>query len=287
MTTQETDSIRLSPSAINTYYRSPRLFYYQYILKMKTPLNIHLYKGNFVHKILENLFSATSFRDTQAYCNNEIKKWNPPEFIHKDMTPEERELQVKEVEMMLTTFCNRLNQKIEMALVQGKAKDKHHAWNLIKPRMREQKIYDKERNIVGIIDSVETNFDKEVYVIDYKTSSLYKHTMATEYFRQISIYAYLYLKEHGRVPDYVGIDYLRYGEVYMVPLWIGNLKDMVIEQAKNDIDMVRAHTKSRNIEDYPKGTDDFALRDIEYFEKKLAQKEESVEEIEDDIELDL
>ena len=265
--------LRLSPSSINTFLRSPRLFYYQYILGMKSPPNIHLYKGSFVHGILEDLFSGGRYIDPKVYCTTRMNDWNPPQAIIQHMKEGETEENHRnETAKILQVFATRLTEKIEMILLEGKARDKNHAWNLIKPKLREHKIFDTERNVVGIIDSVETNFDDEVYVMDYKTSKLYKNTMSTEYVRQIAIYAYLFKKEFGKLPQYVGINYLRYGETYMIPLWImdGKLGEMLEAQAIADIEYVRKNTVSTNIEDYPKGNDEFANQDIEYFEKKLA-----------------
>jgi ATP-dependent helicase/DNAse subunit B len=272
MTTNET--LRLSPSAINTYFRSPRLFFYQYILKLKSPANIHLYKGSFIHKVLEDYFSATRYIPAQTFFNEQLTKWNPPIEIVRHMDENDKiENHLAEIKKMLEVFAHHFEDKMDMILLEGKARDKNHAWNLIKPKLREHKIFDEERNIVGIIDSIEMNFDNEVYVIDYKTSKLFKNTLSTEYVRQIAIYAYLYKKEFGKLPDYIGINYLRYSQTYMIPLWIfdGQIGKLVEDQAKKDIDYVREHSFSRNISDYQKGNDDFANRDIEYFEKKYPE----------------
>jgi len=257
--------LRLSPSAINTYFRSPRLFYYQYILKMKSPPNIHLYKGSFIHKILEDLFVVPQYKDLPTFFSNKMKSWEPPEKIIEHMSEADLEYDHKaDTELILSMFANRFEEKIAMVINEGKARDKNHAWNLLRPKFREHKIFDKERNVVGIIDSIETDYSNHTYIIDYKTSKLFRHTLPEDYIRQVSIYAYLFLKENGVLPDYSGIHYLRYGEIFLIPI-----TKEIIEQAKKDIDFVREKTKSRDINDYPKGTDEYALRDIEYFEQKL------------------
>ena len=259
--------MRLSPTSINTYFRSPRLFYYNYILKMKNPPNIHLYKGNFVHDALEKCFASTKYRELLPIFEKNMEKWNPPKAIIEHMSEDELGFDHKaEAFMMLKMFARRFEDKLEMIMWEGKARDKNHAWNLIKPKLKEYRITDKERNILGIIDSVETNFHKQVYIIDYKTSKLYRHTLPEDYVRQLSLYAYMYRQEFGTIPDYVGINYLRYGEVYMFPV-----TEDLVKKAEEDIDYVRTKITSTNIEDYPKGNDNFALRDIEYFEEKLGK----------------
>lgn len=261
------EMIKLSPSAINTYFRSPRLFYYQYVCRLKNPPNIHLYKGSFVHKVLEDLFAFPRFTEPQRFFDAQMNTWSPPQAIIDHLDPGDNiEKHKLEASKMLNIFARRFNDKIDMIMLEGKARDRSHAWNLIKPKLREHKIFDEERNIVGIIDSIETSFDETTYIIDYKTSKLYKNTVPNEYVRQVSIYAYLFSKEFGKLPNYAGINYLRYGETFLVPI-----TDAVIQQAKDDIDLVRKNSFSRDINDYPKGNDEFANRDIEYFETKYPQ----------------
>lgn len=252
-----TKELRLSPSAVNTYFRCPRLFYYNYILKTRAPPNIHLYKGNFVHKILEHVFDSTKWVDIKEYAHHQMLTWKPNNKWLKD--EKDAEHHRLEAEKILEMFANRVNEKIDMILLEGKAKSKNHAWNLVRPRLRECKIHDKTLNVVGIIDSVETSFDEMVYVIDYKTSKLYRHTIPQEYIRQISIYAYLYNQEHGKLPDYVGIHYLRYGEVFIIPV-----TEELVEEAVEDIKFVREKSKSISKDDYPRCSQKWC--DCNYFE---------------------
>jgi len=198
-----------------------------------------------------------------VFCEKQLNAWNPGKLV-QNLTDDEKNAHFIEATKILETFCARFENKLDMILFEGKAKDKDHAWNLAKPRLREYKIHDKERNVVGIIDSIETSFDNQTYVIDYKTSKLYQHTLPEEYVRQVSIYAYLFEKKFGRKPSYVGVHYLRYGEVFLIPVF-----DELIEKAKKDIDVVRQKIReTRKIDDYPKGQDKFALQDIEYYEQK-------------------
>ncbi len=209
--------MKTSPSSINTFFRCKRLFYHNYILKKTLPPNIHLYKGTFTHKILENLFLSMRFVDmNEKYVEKVMLDWNPPQGFVKD--EKDNEFHKKEVELMLLAFGKRLKEKLEMIIFEGKAKELNHAWNLAKPKLREHKIFDEVEQITGIIDSVETDYDDRIYLVDYKTSKLYRHTMPEEYFRQISLYAYLYRQEFGKLPHYVAIHYLRYGEVFIMPV---------------------------------------------------------------------
>jgi len=226
------------------YARCPRLFYYVYILKKELPPNIHLYKGSFTHKILENVFLNNRYVDIAKYAETQLIDWNPPKsFIKND---EDNEFHKKEVLLMLQAFSNRFKEKLEMIIFEGKARDLNHAWNLAKPKLREHKIFDKELNITGIIDSIETDYNDKIYLVDYKTSKLYRHTMPEEYFRQLGIYAYLYRQEFGNLPSYVAIHYLRYGEIFIVPV-----NENMVEEVLKFISEMREKITSTNIDDYP------------------------------------
>jgi CRISPR/Cas system-associated exonuclease Cas4 (RecB family) len=200
----------------------------------------------------------TKFVDTKAYFTKFMESWSPNPTYFKD--DKDAEFHKLEATKMLEMFSNRLNEKIEMVVLEKKAKDKNHAWNLIKPKLKEYKIFDKDLNVVGVIDNIEISYDELVYVIDYKTSKLYRHTLPEEYVRQVSIYAYLYLKEFGKLPNFVGINYLRYGEVFIIPV----TKELV-EQAIKDIHMVREKSVSKNLADYPRCSSEWC--DCNHFEK--------------------
>jgi len=236
-------SIKLSPTSINTFARCQRLFYYVYIEKRETKPNIHLYKGTFTHKLLENVFLNARYIDISAYAEEQLKTWKPhPSFIKNEA---DNEFHKKEVSMMLKSFASRFKEKLDMIIFEGKAKDLNHAWNIAKPKLREHKIHDKEENITGIIDSVETDYNENIYLVDYKTSKLYRHTMPEEYFRQLALYAYLYRQEFGDLPAYVAIHYLRYGEVFIVPV-----SESMITEVLEFVHKMKKHIESTDINDY-------------------------------------
>lgn len=237
------DLTRLSPSIINNFYKCKRLFFYTHLLGKTTPPNIHLYKGTFSHKVLENVFINTRYVDIEKYVENQMPTWNPGKLCPN---PTESEFHKKEVETMLRIFARRFKEKIDMLIMEGKAKEVNHAWNILKPRLREHKIHDKELNVVGVIDSIEEGFEGQIYLVDYKTSKLYRHTMPDEYFRQLGIYAYLYNQEFGNLPTYVAIHYLRYGEVFIVPV-----NQSIVDAALKDIHFVKEYMQKTDIKDYP------------------------------------
>lgn len=258
--TKEKDSrLRLSPSAINTYYRCPRVFYYNYILKKRTPPNIHLYKGSFVHKVLEDMFDSTRYVDPEEYVAKAMTKWKIPRAIMKRL--DDPTHHTNEAKKMLELFAKRLEDKLDMVAMEKKINGINHAWNMVRPKMREQRIYDDELHLVGVIDSIEKDYNDNVYLVDYKTSKLYRNTMKESYIRQVKIYAYLYFKEFGEMPDYVAVNYLRYGEIFIVPVY-----DAMLDEVRDIVNEVREGASSRNIEDYPSCGFDWC--DCNYFDEK-------------------
>lgn len=208
----------------------------------------------------------TKYVSLSQYVIERMKEWNPPEFLFKN--DKEAKFHRDETEKILNNFMSFVEQKIDMVLMEGKVNGENHAWNYIKPKLREHRIKDKHLNILGIIDSIQTNFDDEVYLIDYKTSKLYKNTISGEYLRQLRIYAYLYYSEFGKLPNYVGVHYLRYGEVYILPVDLVN--ENIIESVEKDVLFVRENTQSENIEDYPKCDSEWC--DCSTIEEKLNAK---------------
>lgn len=270
---QKDSRLRLSPSAINTYYRCPRVFYYNYILKERTPPNIHLYKGSFVHKVLEDLFKSTKYTDIHEYMKTSMNKWKIPSAIMKRLDdPTHHTLEAKK---MLTLFANRLEDRIDMMTMEDKINGPSHAWNLVRPKLREHRIYDEELHIVGIIDSIEKDFDDNVYLVDYKTSKLFRHCISTSYIRQLKIYAYLYFKEFGELPEFVSIHYLRYGEIFTVPV-----QEVFLDEVREIVKEVREAAQKTNIEDFESCGFDWC--DCKYFDEKHGLLEEDKKEDEEE-----
>ena len=198
----------LSPSSINTYEKCPRLFFLKYKAGMKIPNNIHFYKGRLVHEIIEHVFDTKKYRrDMNDWCQKQLTElWSLPPDIRCD----DEEKEKLECSLMLRNFCFHFDNKIELALMDKKVNSKDHAWNLLKPRLREYKMLNDELKLHGIIDSVEHNWDDSVYIVDYKTSKLFGSAVGDDYIRQLELYALLYKLDTGVTANFTSINYLRY-----------------------------------------------------------------------------
>jgi len=249
----------LSPSRINTFFNCPRNYYYHYVLGLQSKPSIHLYRGSLVHQLIDDLFALKDCSSPNKFLKAELKKrWNPSaEGIV--LSVDDNKKFYKDTEQMLNLFARRVADKVKAVLLSGKAHSKIHAWNFAKPRLSEHHLINEEHKVHGIIDSVEKDFDDRVFIVDYKTSTLYKNVVNEDYVRQLRIYSLLYLKEFGRLPTYAAIHYLRYGEIYLFAV----TQDM-IDKAVEDISFVRKYTQSTQMSDYPKC--DKAFCDHHYFE---------------------
>jgi CRISPR/Cas system-associated exonuclease Cas4 (RecB family) len=110
------------------------------------------------------------------------------------------------------------------------------------PRIEEE-YRDQELAVRGYIDAIHER-DGEVHIRDYKTSK--KPVITDEYRLQLAIYALLYTRTHGVVPDTVGIFFLKFGEQLMA------VNDELLKEADLEIRWVHERTQSAEMGDYPK-----------------------------------
>ena len=90
-------------------------------------------------------------------------------------------------------------------------------------------------NVGGFVDAILKDFDHNMILVDYKTSKKYKNAIPEDYVRQLSIYAYLYWKQQGKLPSLVAINYLRYGETFYIMV-----TPSLIKKAIADIETMRS-----------------------------------------------
>ena len=248
----EPSHMRLSPSKINTYLKCPREFYYKYIAKLPEKKTIHLFRGTLVHKVLERLFKQ-QFRTLSQWEKGVPKLWVQGEFEkgweekiakHKWLwevhTNEEMDAMYKETEAILQNFVDSVNKKLT-EMVQWKIyRNKQQAWNAVAPKYAEKWVKSIEYAIVGVIDVVCNDFDGGTTLLDYKTSKRYGPYLPEEYYRQLIIYAFLYTLEMGEMPNFVGVNYLRFDDTFFVKITQSEL-----DEARDLIKMVHDCIKQK------------------------------------------
>jgi len=224
----EPSHMRLSPSKINTYMKCPREFYYKYIAKIPEKKTIHLFRGTLVHQVLEDLFKK-QFKNMTAWEKGDPSAWVQEQFEtgweekiakHKWLwevhTSEEMDNMYLETEDLLQNFVTSINKKLTEMVKWKIYKSKYQAWNSVAPKYAEKWVKSKDYAIVGVIDVVCNDFDGGTTLLDYKTSKRYGPYLPEEYYRQLIIYAFLYTLEMGEMPNFVGVNYLRFDDTFFV-----------------------------------------------------------------------
>lgn len=241
-----------SPSSINTYKQCPRKYYYQYILRLKTSPSIHTVRGNVVHSVLEDFFDLSlkglSKDNFQQFFHQQstrllVHHWRDaePKLEQLDLDQHELTHYFEESNLMLINWVNKLSQKI----IEHPQDDLQKAFSDLTP-IREKHYRSDEHWVQGYIDAIE-EIDGKIRVMDYKTSKRFH--LSDEYRLQLAIYALLYQEEHGRIPDEVGIYFLKdTGRLeHTLPA-----DPSMVEVARSEIEVVHMNTESETINDYPK-----------------------------------
>jgi len=293
----EPSFMRLSPSKINTYMKCPREFYYKYIAKIPEKKTIHLFRGTLVHKILEDLFKS-KFKTFKQWEDGSPFEWMENEFVSgweekiaskgwlKELHSEEEIAAMKvETHDILLNFVKSVDKKLNEMVEWKIYKSKYQAWNSVAPKYAEKWVKSNDYAIIGIVDAVCNDFDGGTTLLDYKTSKRYGPYLPEDYYRQLIIYAFLYTLEMGEMPNFVGVNYLRFDDTFYVKVNQG-----VLDEAKEIIMYVHDCLKERmededSYEQKPQnlckwcsfykgngGTCDVSIPKFEYKGKKRSKK---------------
>ena len=207
-----------SPTSILTHMQCPRRYYYRYIKRLEQKPSIYLVMGGIVHSTI-GAFHRTdlseipseSFLETLRSRTMEDldKRWfeSREEFDNLNLSPDEVNSFYNDARSMITNFCKHHINKLIAC--------QHHynisgveAFRRLRPKT-ETKIISERLGVMGVIDAIH-NFNGETVIIDYKTSK--KNDMSSDCMVQLAIYSLLYRESQGRIPDKVGVHFLRHGE---------------------------------------------------------------------------
>lgn len=247
---EQLENLVLSPSSINLFYRCPRRWYFNYVLEQEEPVTSALLRGKVVHESIEDLFMSTKYIDGKKFFKQQLpKKW---EKYNLPLKTEEDKTLFEETALMLNNFWIKHELKLKMSSLDKKMTSKNHIWNSNRPKFREMSINSEKNKIRGFIDAVEEGYDGRTILVDYKTSSLYKHLLDEDYVRQLKLYALMWHDKFGKNPDYLILSYLKYGENF-----IFQFKKEMLREAQMAVEYVRSNTKSTLISDYPCAEDHY------------------------------
>lgn len=258
---------KASASQINLYNACPYKYYLKYKLGIKEPQTLALIKGSFVHAIIEEFYKLKP-----KECGITLRNYKDefPKYIMnvsdkvlimkrksfgKDVPTFEEELKLlcnddfeyaKEIIDVRTIIRNYM-QMFLMQFEQYAKKSEYFTQAWYSARLKFSELELSSDNFIGYADGI-IEKDGSLIVIDYKTSQYYKLGYSKEYERQIKLYAAMYYKLHGEIPDYGCIYFLRYGIQCLYPI----NKETVVDEMINVIDDFAIKVESDDEIDYPK-----------------------------------
>ncbi len=245
--TKQVPSRLQSPSSILTYKQCPRKYFYRYIARLPSKKSIHLVRGSIVHKVLEEFYRADLSRipDESFPCTVKVllqdmfsREWKAaePELGQLGLTAGELEGFYEETKVMIHNFYHYLMDKLS-----DRGGTYVSAMEEFRPRT-EIELRSPAHHVRGFADAIHEH-DGRTYILDYKTSR--KAEITPEYELQLSIYGMIFAELH-RVPDEVGIFFLKHGQELRIPV-----TRAMIERAQIEVEDIHERTCSRNLEDYP------------------------------------
>ncbi len=243
-----------SPSSINTYKQCPRKYFYQYIMKLPTGENIHLIRGKIVHDVLENFYKI----DNEKLSNDNymehmsmhiknlfLKKWDAgiPRMKASGLNDDKISFYKEESTLMLAKWITELFIKFEEEMKKHPDETPGEVFKKIIPISIEEEFRDDELGVRGFVDYIEHDNGK-IKIMDYKTSKNAK--ISPEYRLQLAIYSLLYKIKHNKMPDKVGIWFLKHGEMTLP------VNQELIDHAKFEIEQIHFATEPDDIDEYRK-----------------------------------
>ncbi len=238
-----------SPSSINTYKQCPRKYYYSYIEKLPSKPSIHLIRGKIVHSVLEHFFKVNISKLPEenalfvmkVFINDMMEQhWKKEykELNALDLTKPQLEFYHIETKNMINNWYANFTKKIQAEMT---VYPLLLSFQRLTPKT-ELEYKSEEYGVRGFIDAIYEK-DNEVVLMDYKTSKAPK--LSKEYHLQLGLYALMYNETHNKMPDKVGIDFLKFGEQVI------DVDEALISHAKFEAELIHMNTVTDKKEDYP------------------------------------
>ena len=234
-----------SPSSINTYNQCPRKYYYSYIEKLETKPSIYLIRGNIMHSVLEDFFKVDPKNLSKDHYDFELKTiahellrkfWNEKkgELDSLELGNAKLEFYLRESRKMLDNWLNLFSNKL-------KKEGGVEGFDRLTP---ETEVYfESTKHMVrGYVDAIHI-IDGKINIVDYKTSK--SDELRDEYKLQLEIYALMYHEKYGKMPNKVGVDFVRHGEKFI------DVNQALLDLAKTETALIQKNTQT-NEKDYYK-----------------------------------
>jgi hypothetical protein len=259
-----------SASQINMYNACPFKWYLRYKKGIKEPPSLPLVKGSMLHSIIEEFYKLDPKNCGITLRNYKVEFPNysmqvfdkvltmPRTYFGKSIPTYDEELRslckddfeyAKEI-IDVKNIVRNYMQLFLMQFEQYARKSEYFniAWYTARIKFSELEL--NTDNFQGFADSI-IEKDGRLIINDWKTSGYYKLGYSDEYYTQLKLYAGIYGKLHGDIPDYGCITFVRYGIQCLYPID----KDTIVEEADRIISEFMYKTESDDENDYKRNYD--------------------------------
>jgi len=240
-----------SASSIKTLKQCPRKYFYKYVEEMDEGTNIYAIRGKAAHTALEDFFKLDDAKleiiknqpdrvaTLKAIIRNQFDAaWieGEEELKGLEMNPQEIKMYHDETIQMLMDYVDLTYNNIKGEFIEG--------FNAQKPLRIEENIVSEKLGVRGFID-LQMQEGDDLIVLDYKTSGKMNRS---EHLFQLGMYALLIKEKYGKLPEKVGIIYLKFGGKQDVI----DVTHELVRDALAMIEQAHIHTQSAEKTDYPK-----------------------------------
>lgn len=240
-----------SSSSINAFRQCPRKYYYTYKLKLPTKDSIATITGKAVHDSLERFFKINLAEINPQKFEIEFEHYLVKEFhnnwvkavpklialkISKDQIVNYYEDSILMLNNFLAKFCSQMREQLSLL-------DFANSFEKLKPQT-EVYILSEKYNVQGYLDALYINEDK-IIIMDYKTSK--KDEISEQYKLQLAIYVLLAYEKFKKLPEKVGLYFLRQGTEHFV-----EVNEELLKFAQREAELIHVNTESSQIKDYNK-----------------------------------
>ncbi|MEI6476787.1 MAG: PD-(D/E)XK nuclease family protein [Actinomycetes bacterium] len=195
------DQIRLSPSRVGDFTNCPKLYKYRVIDQLPESISLDAERGTLVHSILHDLFESVPSERNLLKAQSLIdSRWE----TQVESKPELSALVVNEKE-----WKDRVTALLSTYFTLEKPAE-------FEPTFREIHLemdLTQELYLHGYIDRLDIAPTGEVRIVDYKTGKSPKPGWEDKAFFQLRIYALIYWRNHGVIPNLLQLIYLGNGNV--------------------------------------------------------------------------
>jgi putative RecB family exonuclease len=239
---------RLSKSKILSFMNCPLSYQQQQLFPEEFVANDAMKRGSEIHEMLENLYlkELDSPLESLATSNNSLRDTEEDLLGESSMNLTNSESTLESTHFNFNKYPELFDseEKILERFSKVSNSDKYPKEikhfieyqknvNFLVPESVEEKVYDKELDLVAMWDRVDFDGDKRC-MIDYKTGRLKK---VEDHKFELLLYAYIYMRKYKRRIDYVAIYFVDHGKFDIMPITDDDIEGFIVEYSNIKMEM--------------------------------------------------